>query len=329
MNQLMHPGYLWLFLLYVPLIAWYVRKHRVAQPSLRLSSTQAFSSLGFSWKMALRHAMFGVRLLAIGCLIIILCRPQTHDSWSTSETEGTDIVVALDVSTSMLARDFKPDRFTAAKEVAAQFVGERPNDNIGLVIFASEAFTQVPMTNDQTAIINAINDITIGVLEDGTAIGDGIATAINRIKSGKAKSKSIILLTDGSNNTGVVAPITAAQIARKYGIKIYTIGVGTNGNAPYPVAMYNGALQYQTMPVVIDEATLRKIASITGGTYFRATGNGVLKRVFKEIDKLEKTRMDVRNFSHTEDAYMPWALLLLLLVAIEFTARYTVLRNVP
>lgn len=329
MNQLMNPGYLWLFLLYVPLIAWYVRKHRVAQPSLRLSSTQAFSSLGFSWKMALRHAMFGVRLLAIGCLIIILCRPQTHDSWSTSETEGTDIVVALDVSTSMLARDFKPDRFTAAKEVAAQFVGERPNDNIGLVIFASEAFTQVPMTNDQTAIINAINDITIGVLEDGTAIGDGIATAINRIKSGKAKSKSIILLTDGSNNTGVVAPITAAQIARKYGIKIYTIGVGTNGNAPYPVAMYNGALQYQTMPVVIDEATLRKIASITGGTYFRATGNGVLKRVFKEIDKLEKTRMDVRNFSHTEDAYMPWALLLLLLVAIELTARYTVLRNVP
>lgn len=329
MNQLMHPGYLWLFLLYVPLIAWYVRKHRVAQPSLRLSSTQAFSSLGFSWKVALRHAMFGVRLLAIGCLIIILCRPQTHDSWSTSETEGTDIVVALDVSTSMLARDFKPDRFTAAKEVAAQFVGERPNDNIGLVIFASEAFTQVPMTNDQTAIINAINDITIGVLEDGTAIGDGIATAINRIKSGKAKSKSIILLTDGSNNTGVVAPITAAQIARKYGIKIYTIGVGTNGNAPYPVAMYNGALQYQTMPVVIDEATLRKIASITGGTYFRATGNGVLKRVFKEIDKLEKTRMDVRNFSHTEDAYMPWALLLLLLLTIELAARYTVLRNVP
>ena len=323
MNQLMHPGYLWLFLLYVPLIAWYVRKHRVAQPSLRLSSTQAFSSLGFSWKVALRHSMFGVRLLAIGCLIIILCRPQTHDSWSTSETEGTDIVVALDVSTSMLARDFKPDRFTAAKEVAAQFVGERPNDNIGFVIFASEAFTQVPMTNDQTAIINAINDITIGVLEDG------IATAINRIKSGKAKSKSIILLTDGSNNTGVVAPITAAQIARKYGIKIYTIGVGTNGNAPYPVAMYNGALQYQTMPVVIDEATLRKIASITGGTYFRATGNGVLKRVFKEIDKLEKTRMDVRNFSHTEDAYMPWALLLLLLVAIELAARYTVLRNVP
>ena len=329
MNQFMNPGYLWLFLLYVPLIAWYVRKHRVAQPSLRLSSTSAFSSLGFSWKVALRHAMCGVRLLAIGCLIIILCRPQTHDSWSTSETEGTDIVVALDVSTSMLARDFKPDRFTAAKEVAAQFVGERPNDNIGLVIFASEAFTQVPMTNDQTAIINAINDITIGVLEDGTAIGDGIATAINRIKCGKAKSKSIILLTDGSNNTGVVAPITAAQIARKYGIKIYTIGVGTNGNAPYPVAMYNGALQYQTMPVVIDEATLRKIASITGGTYFRATGNGVLKRVFKEIDKLEKTRMDVRNFSHTEDAYMPWALLLLLLVAIELTARYTVLRNVP
>lgn len=329
MMELMHPGLLWLFLIYVPLIAWYVWKHRVAQPSMRLSTTHPFTAMGTCWKAVLRHVMFGVRLLAIGCLIIILCRPQSRDSWSTSETEGTDIVIALDVSTSMLAKDFKPDRFTAAKEVASQFVAERPSDNIGLVIFASEAFTQVPMTTDQAAIVNAINNISMGVLEDGTAIGDGIATAINRIKSGKAKSKSIILLTDGSNNTGVVAPVTAAQIAQKYGIKIYTIGVGTNGNAMCPVAMYNGVLQYQSLPVVIDEATLRKIASTTGGTYFRATNKDVLKSIFKEIDKLEKTRMDVRNFSHTEDAYMPWALLLLLLVALDLTVKYTVLRNVP
>ena len=328
MNQFMNPGYLWLFLLYVPLIAWYVRKHRVAQPSLRLSSTSAFSSLGFSWKVALRHAMFGVRLLAIGCLIIILCRPQTHDSWSTSETEGTDIVVALDVSTSMLARDFKPDRFTAAKEVAAQFVGERPNDNIGLVIFASEAFTQVPMTNDQTAIINAINDITIGVLEDGTAIGDGIATAINRIKCGKAKSKSIILLTDGSNNMGDISPMTSAEIAKSLGIRVYTIAVGTNKVAPYPVPVAGG-VQYVNMPVEIDTKTLADIAETTNGSAYRATNNRELVQIYKDIDQLEKTKMDVKRFSKRYEAYQPFAIAAFVLLLAEILLRLTVLRRIP
>ena len=239
-------------------------------------------------------------------------------------------MISLDVSTSMLAQDFKPNRFEAAKDVAAKFVSGRETDNIGLVIFAGESFTQVPLTTDKAVLMNYIQDMKIGVLEDGTAIGDGIATAINRIKNGKAKSKSIILLTDGSNNTGVVAPLTAAEIAKRLGIKIYTIGVGKNGNALYPVGTnFYGKMEYQSLPVVIDEPTLRSIASATGGKYFRATSKNVLRQVFAEIDKLEKTRMDVRNFSHTEDNYMPWAYLLLALVVVEILARYTVLRNIP
>ncbi len=330
MMTLQHPGLLWLLLIWVPLIAWYVLKQRKAQPTMLLSSSSAFAQLPTSWKVYAKHASFVLKLLAIGCLIVILCRPQTHDSWSQSETEGTDIVVALDISTSMLAKDFSPNRLDAAKDVATQFVSGRETDNIGFVIFAGEAFTQVPMTTDKATLVNSIHDVEIGALDDGTAIGDGIATAINRIKDGKAKSKGIILLTDGSNNTGVVAPLTAAQIALKYGIKIYTIGVGTNGTALYPVAMdYSGHIQYERLPVVIDEATLKKIASSTGGKYFRATNKGVLKQVFNEIDQLEKTRMDVRNFSHTEDNYMPWAWLLLLILVLDSVLNYVVLRRIP
>ena len=330
MMKFANPYYSWLFLIYIPLIVWYVMKQRTADPTMSVSTTSPFANMRNSWKCYLRHLIFVVRLAAIGCLIIILCRPQTYDSWSTSETEGTDIVISLDVSTSMLAQDFKPNRFEAAKDVAAKFVSGRETDNIGLVIFAGESFTQVPLTTDKAVLMNYIQDMKIGVLEDGTAIGDGIATAINRIKNGKAKSKSIILLTDGSNNTGVVAPLTAAEIAKRLGIKIYTIGVGKNGNALYPVGTnFYGKMEYQSLPVVIDEPTLRSIASATGGKYFRATSKNVLRQVFAEIDKLEKTRMDVRNFSHTEDNYMPWAYLLLALVVVEILARYTVLRNIP
>ncbi len=325
-----HPQYLWLFLLYIPLIIWYIRKQRTAEPTLKVSTLLPFDKIGTSWKVYLKHAMFALRLLAIGCLIIILCRPQTYDRWSTSETEGTDIVIALDVSTSMLARDFKPDRFEAAKDVASQFISGRESDNIGMVIFAGESFTLVPMTTDKAVLLNYIQDINMGMLEDGTAIGDGIATSINRIKNGKAKSKSIILLTDGSNNTGVVAPLTAAEIAKELGIKIYTIGVGSNGTALYPVGInYYGKMEYQQLPVVIDEATLRSIADMTGGKYYRATSKNVLKDIFKDIDKLEKTQLDIKNYSHTEDDYMKWAVLLLILVGIEVLARYTVLRHIP
>ena len=211
---------LWLLLLLVPLIAWYVYSNRMAHPTMRMSTTMPFDSMPTSWKVYFKHLLFGVKLAALACLIVILARPQTYDSWETGDVEGTDIIVALDVSTSMLAKDFSPNRLDAAKEVATKFVSGREHDNIGFVVFAGESFTQVPMTMDNATLVNSIQQVHIGVLEDGTAIGDGIATAINRIKDGKAKSKSIILLTDGSNNTGVVAPLTAAQVAKQQGVKI-------------------------------------------------------------------------------------------------------------
>lgn len=330
--QLAHPAYLWLLLLWVPLIAWYVYKNtrgRSLNASLALSSTRAFASLGTPMRAILRHIVFALQLAAIGCIVVVLARPQTRDSWNTSTVEGTDIILALDISTSMLARDFKPDRFEAAKDVAAKFVAGREGDNIGVVIFAGESFTALPMTADRALIANYIGDIQMGMLEDGTAIGDGLATSINRLKEGKAKSKSIILLTDGSNNTGVVAPQTAAEIAKQLGIKVYTIGVGTNGNAPYPQEDMFGRIEYVSMPVVIDEATLKNIAETTGGKYFRATGNSVLKDIFAEIDRLEKTTIDTRNFSATEDDYMPWAVAALALFAAGLLLRLTVLRTMP
>ena len=331
MMNLAHPGWLWLLpVLMIPLIAWYIYSQDKNEPEMNVSSTRAFDGMGTSWKVWLKHFSFVLKLGALACLIVILCRPQTKDSWSTSDVEGTDIVIALDVSTSMLARDFSPNRFECAKKVAIQFVSGRDHDNIGLVLFAGESFTQVPMTMDNATLVNAIGQTEMFTLEDGTAIGDGIATAINRIRNGKAKSKSIILLTDGSNNTGVVAPNTAADIARKYGIKIYTIGVGSNGTAEYPAAIdYAGNIQYQRMPVVIDEATLKKIAATTGGKYFRATSGNVLSNIFKEIDKLEKTHMDVQRFTHTEDHYEPWALLLLGLLLLSLLLDYTLLRHIP
>ncbi|MDY5118805.1 MAG: VWA domain-containing protein [Muribaculaceae bacterium] len=325
-----NPSYFWLFLIFIPLIVWYVLKQKNATPSMLISTTKAFDKVGTSWKVWLRHFMFVLRLAAIGCVIVILARPQTRDRWQTEETEGTDIVLALDVSTSMLARDFRPDRFEAAKEVASKFIAGRETDNIGIVIFSGESFTLVPMTSDKAVLLNYVQDIKMGMLEDGTAIGDGLATAINRIKGGKAKSKSIILLTDGSNNTGIVAPLTAAEIARRMGVKVYTIGVGTNGEAEFPIGRnIYGKVEYQLMPVVIDEVTLKKIANTTGGAYFRATDKSTLNDIFNEIDKLEKTKMDVKQFSHTEDNYLPWALALLALVIVELLARNTILRNIP
>ena len=325
-----NPSYFWLFLILIPLIVWYVMKQKNATPSMLISTTKAFDKVCTSWKVWLRHFMFVLRLAAIGCVIVILARPQTRDRWQTEETEGTDIVLALDVSTSMLARDFRPDRFEAAKEVASKFIAGRETDNIGIVIFSGESFTLVPMTSDKAVLLNYVQDIKMGMLEDGTAIGDGLATAINRIKGGKAKSKSIILLTDGSNNTGIVAPLTAAEIARRMGVKVYTIGVGTNGEAEFPIGRnIYGKVEYQLMPVVIDEVTLKKIANTTGGAYFRATDKSTLNDIFNEIDKLEKTKMDVKQFSHTEDNYLPWALALLALVIVELLARNTILRNIP
>lgn len=326
--QFAHPKYLWLFVIYVPMLIWYVLKHREAQASLGISSTSPFASVGRSWKMLLRPLTVVLRFAAIGCLIVILARPQIKDNWRTTSTEGTDIMIALDVSSSMLARDFKPDRLEAAKSVAGKFVSQRTDDNIGVVIFAGESLTGLPMTVDHSMLINYINSIKMNILPDGTAIGDGIATSLNRLKEGKAKSKSIILITDGSNNTGVVAPLTAAEVAKELGVRIYTIGIGTNGMAPSPVMTPYG-LEFQPQKVVIDESTLEQIADATGGKYFRATGNKVLEDVFSEIDQLEKTRMDVKHFSHTEDDYMLFAWIAFALVCLELLIRYTVLRNIP
>jgi Ca-activated chloride channel family protein len=282
-----------------------------------------------SWKEWMRHVLFALEMLALACLVIILARPQSSNSWSKTDIEGTDIVLSLDVSGSMLARDFSPNRLEAAKDVATKFVSNRTSDNIGLVVFAGEAFTQVPMTNDIATLVNHIGELQIGMLEDGTAVGDGLATAINRIKDGKAKSKSIILLTDGSNNTGVVGPLTAAKIAAKYGIKVYAIGVGTMGEAPYPTMDFAGNITYTRQKVEIDEKSLQEIARTTGSKYFRATSKSVLKDIFSEIDTLEKTRMDVQRHSQMDDNYQPWALALLLLLTLCALIRYTVLRAIP
>lgn len=326
----MHPGLLWLLLLIVPLTVWHVLKDRKSDPTLRLPTTQAFDNMGHSWREWMRHVLFALEMLALACLVIILCRPQSSNSWSKTNIEGTDIVLSLDVSGSMLARDFSPNRLEAAKDVASKFVSNRTSDNIGLVVFAGEAFTQVPMTNDIATLVNNIGELQIGMLEDGTAVGDGIATAINRIKDGKAVSKSIILLTDGTNNTGIIAPITAAQVAKEMGIKIYTIGVGTNGVAQMPISRgFNGEYIYGNVRVEIDENTLQKIAQITGGRYFRATSKSVLQDVFKEIDKLEKSRIDRQTYSSLEDNYQPWALALLSLVVLAIVIDYTLLRHIP
>ncbi len=329
MTQFAHPGLLWLLLLLVPLIAWYVWKQHNANASMSVSTLAPFAKLGRPMRQYATHGAFALRVLALACLIVVIARPQTRDSWRTSKTEGTDMVIALDISSSMLARDFKPDRLEAAKKIASKFVNSREDDNMGLVVFAGEAFSAVPMTTDRAALANYISALNREMLEDGTAIGDGLATSINRIKEGKAKSKSVILLTDGSNNTGIVAPLTAAEIAHKMGIKVYTIGIGTNGTAPYPQVNMFGRVEYVPQPVVIDEATLKQIASITGGKYFRATGNKVLAEVFAEIDKLEKSELDVRHFSHTEDNYLPWALAALALFLLELVLRQTYLRSIP
>lgn len=327
--QFAHPQYLWLFLIFIPIIAWYVFRKIKSLPTLSVSTLSPYAKLPVSLREYLIHLLFVLRLGVLACVIIIIARPQTYDSWRTSSTHGTDIILAMDISSSMLARDFKPDRLEAAKNVAAKFVSGREADNIGIVVFAGESFTAVPMTTDRSLLVNYINDISMNMLEDGTAIGDGLATSINRIKDGKAKSKSIILLTDGSNNTGNVAPSTAAEIAKKFGIKVYTIGVGKNGEAPFPQQNMFGRIEYVNMPVVIDEETLKNIASITGGKYFRATNNNVLADVFEEIDKLEKTQMDVKHFSHTEDNYMMWAVFALGLFLLEIILRNTVLRTIP
>jgi len=293
---------------------------------VRMPGLEPFSGTGTTFRHYLRHILFAMRALAIALLIIVVARPQKTSSFQDVSTEGIDIVLTQDISGSMLARDFKPDRLEAAKNIATEFISGRPYDRIGLVVFSGESFTQCPLTTDHAVLINLLREIQSGMIEDGTAIGMGLATAVNRIKDSKAKSKVIILLTDGVNNRGEIAPATAAGIAKTFGIRVYTIGVGTQGTAPYPVQTPYG-IQYQDMPVEIDEGILQEIAKNTGGKYFRATDNDKLTQVYKEIDKLEKSKIDVRQFSKKEERYLIPALIAFCMLIFELTARNTIFKN--
>lgn len=324
--MLKYPWVLLLLLIYVPLIWWYFFRHGKNTPTLGLSTLKPFAKLPVSWKIRVQHLNFALKIAALALLIVALCRPQTFDSSRKSHVEGTDIILALDISGSMSSKDFDPSRFEAAKEVAMQFVNGRTNDNLGLVVFAGESLSLMPLTYNRAAMINAIQNVKMGDLTDGTAIGDGLASAINRLVSGKAKSKSVILLTDGTNNAGEVPPITAAQIAKSKGIKVYTIGVGTNGSIkitdPY-------GFSSTTLETKIDEESLKQIAKMTDGKYFRAKDDRMLQQVFKEIDKLEKSRLDVENITRTEEAFFPWILAALCCYGLSMLLRYTVLRRIP
>ena len=324
-----NPTYLYLLLLLIPLIGWYIYKLSKSQASLQVSSSEVFElPEAKSWKVYLRHLPFVFRIVAVALLIGVLARPQSTNSWQNSSTEGIDIMLAMDISTSMLAEDLKPNRLEASKDVASSFINGRQNDNIGLVVFAAESFTQCPLTIDHTVLLNLFKDVQPGVIQDGTAIGLGLANAVSRIKDSQAKSKVIILLTDGVNNTGEIAPVTAAEIAKTFGVRVYTIGVGTQGEAPYPIPTAFG-VQYQNIPVEIDEAVLKQIAATTGGQYFRATDNASLKEIYSEIDKMEKTKISVQEFSKKQEEYKNWAILIFVLLLLELFLRNTVLKSIP
>lgn len=323
-----NPLLLLLLLLLVPAIAWYVLKNKHFTAEIKFSSVRAFDGMKKSPVVYLRHLPFALGCLAAAFTIIALARPQKTDKWSNRTTEGIDIVMALDISGSMLAEDLKPNRLDAAKKVAINFVTNRPNDNVGLVVFAGESFTQCPLTFNHAELINLLNGVKFGMLEDGTAIGSGLATAVNRIKDSKAKSKVIILLTDGTNNRGEIAPLTAGEIAATFGIRVYTVGVGTRGMAPFPFQTPYG-VQYQDVEVDIDEPTLIQIAEMTGGRYFRATDTQSLQSVYDEIDKLEKTKIAVTEFSSKEERYHIFALLAFICLLGEVVLRNTVLRSIP
>lgn len=323
-----NPKYFLLLVLLIPMILWYVFYEKKSHADLQFSSLRVFKAIKSTGRVWLRHVLFVLQILAIIFLVVALARPQSSNSWQTYTSEGIDIMLALDVSGSMLARDFTPDRLEAAKEVATKFILERPQDKIGLVVFAGESFTQCPLTTDQAVLVNLLREVKSGIIEDGTAIGLGLANAVNRLKDSPAKSKVVILLTDGVNNRGAVAPATAAELAKTYGIRVYTIGVGTYGEAPYPVATPFG-VQLQNVPVEIDEEVLQQIANLTGGQYFRATDNNKLQQIYEEIDQLEKSKIEVKHFSKKDEHYFIFGLIGLCLLILQTVMRYTLLRKIP
>jgi Ca-activated chloride channel family protein len=325
--------YLLLLLLIIPYLIWYVMYRKKTEPTLRMSDTFAFRYAPKSWKVTLMPLSMLLRLLVFVMIVMVLARPQTQNSWDSKTVEGIDIMLAMDVSTSMLAEDLRPNRIEAAKQVASEFIIGRPNDNIGLAIFAGESFTQCPMTTDHASLLNLLQNVRTdiaarGLIEDGTAIGMGLANAVSRLKDSKAKSKVVILLTDGSNNRGDISPSTAAEIAKSLGIRVYTIGVGTNKVAPYPMPVAGG-VQYVNVPVEIDTKTLSEIASITEGDFYRATNTSELRKIYKEIDQLEKSKLNVKTFSKRYEAYQPFALVAVLALLLKILLRITIFRRIP
>jgi Ca-activated chloride channel family protein len=321
------PGFFWLLLIIPMMVGWYWWKNRKLQGTLSISSVKSFSTPKKSYMPILRHYGIVLRSLALIAMIVALARPQTAISWEDDTTEGIDIMIATDISGSMLSEDFKPNRLEAGKNIAVEFIKNRPNDRIGLVIFSGESFTQCPLTIDHDVLINLFKDIKNGMIDDGTAIGMGLATAVNRLKESEAKSKVIILLTDGVNNMGSIPPITAAEIAKQFGIRVYTVGLGTNGSAPYPFKDQFGNIQYQMIPVQIDENTLSKISNITGGKYFRARNNDELTQIYQQIDKLEKVKIAVTQYHRKTERYLPYAIIALVLLMLEFLLSNTLFKG--
>ncbi|NWF88570.1 MAG: VWA domain-containing protein [Ignavibacteriaceae bacterium] len=323
-----YPWVLYSLFLIPLMFIWYWFKGRKKEPSIGYSSLNIFKTISPNWKERMKHLPFILRCIAVGLLIIALARPQSFSSGENIFTEGIDIAMVLDISGSMLAEDFRPNRLDAAKAVIDEFIRGRSTDRIGLVIFSREAFTQCPLTVDYSVLRNLLKEIRSGMIDDGTAIGNAIANGVNRLKDSEAKSKVIILLTDGINNAGEVNPISAAQIAKAFGVRIYTIGVGTRGEAPYPVQTPFG-LKYQMVPVEIDEAVLKEIASLSNGKYFRATSNKTLSQIYNEIDRLEKTRVEVTSYKNAKELFSVWLLGGFVILLIELAASRTIFRRLP
>ncbi len=324
-----YPKLLWLLLLLIPLAALYIFRELTGRtPSLQVSSLERWQYKPSWFKRALRHVPFLLRLGALALLIVAIARPRDSKNFEKVDTEGIDIVLDMDVSTSMLARDFKPDRIGAAKDIAIEFIASRPTDRIGIVVFAGESYTQCPVTTDRITLINMMKEVQTGLIEDGTAIGNGLATAVARLKDSDAKSRVVILLTDGVNNRGEIAPETAAEIAKTYGIRVYTIGVGAKGEAPYPVQTPWG-IQVQNMKVEIDEELLQKIADTTGGKYFRATDNTKLMEIYNEINQMEKNRTTVDSFPVYSEKFMDFAIWALVLLLLELIFKFVIIKKLP
>ncbi len=325
--------YLFLLLLIIPYILWCLLYRKKNEPTMRVADSFAYYNAHKSWRTRIIELPNVLRVLVFICVVLVLARPQSSNSWGTKETEGIDIMMAMDVSTSMLAQDLKPNRIEAAKAVASEFISDRENDNIGLTVFAGEAFTQCPMTTDHQSLLSLLMNVRTdiaerGLIQDGTAIGMGLANAVARLKDSKTKSKVVILLTDGSNNMGDISPLTAAQIAKSYGIRVYTIAIGSKSLAPYPVKVA-GTVRYVNLHADIDTNTLRQIAQMADGQFYRATNTAELKKIYKDIDKLEKTRLSTKNFSKRSEAYMPFAMAAVVLLVLDILLRLTILRRIP